>query len=156
MEGRRTYPDKDVKPETILFKIVASKVSNIYKKWRRLQARLRKEPPNPEADQKEAVIGGKVEYIDFGFDENGLVNALTPVQTPSLRRQILVLVADDSLLVRMVGLQLNALGNQGKPLKARAMAQKLGVSVQSVYNANRRLKAKLKKYRPVTRLRSIK
>jgi len=123
LSGHRKYPDEDVKLTTCLFKIVHSKVDNIQKKWKRAQ----------------------IDFISLAQFQNGVADRLSPVKEPSLRKKILALVADDVLLVKIVRLQLDAMANPGKQLKAKVLAEKLNVAVDEIYNANRRLKARLEK-----------
>ena len=143
LSGHRKYPDEDVKLTTCLFKIVHSKVDNIQKKWKRAQTRTRNEPQNPETAQNTDIVGAKIDFLSFAKSQNGVAERLSPVKEPSLRKQILALVADDALLVQIVRLQLDAMANPGKQLKAKVLAEKLNVAVDEIYNANRRLKARL-------------
>jgi hypothetical protein len=145
--GRRKYPDENVKLSTCLFNIVKSKVDNIQKKWKRAQARTLKEPQNPGSAQNTDIVGAKIDFISFAKAENGIADRLSPVKEPSLRKKIIALIADDVLLVQMVRLQLDAMANPGKQLKAMALAKKLNVTVDEIYNANRRLKTRLEKLR---------
>ncbi|MDM8542664.1 hypothetical protein QUF90_16440 [Desulfococcaceae bacterium HSG9] len=147
LSGRRKYPDEDVKLTTCLFKIVHSKVDNIQKRWKRAQARAIKEPHNPGTEQNTDIIGAKIDFISFAESQNSVADRLSPVKEPSLRKKILDLVADDALLVKIVRLQLDAMSNPGKQLKAKVLAAKLNVAVDEIYNANRRLKARLEKFK---------
>jgi DNA-directed RNA polymerase specialized sigma24 family protein len=143
LSGRRKYPDENVKLSACLFMIVHSKVDNIQKKRKRAQARAMKEPYNPGTEQNTVIVGSKIDFISFAKSQNAVAERLSPVKEPSLREKILALVADDALLVQIVRLQLDAMSNLGKQLKAKVLAEKLNVAVDEIYNANRRLKARL-------------
>jgi hypothetical protein len=122
---------------------VQSKVDNIQKKWKRAHARAINEPQNPGSAQNTDIVGAKIDFISFAKAENGIADRLSPVKEPSLRKKIIALIADDVLVVQMVRLQLDAMANPGKQLKAMALAKKLNVTVDEIYNANRRLKFRL-------------
>lgn len=113
LADRRHCPLERIDLTICLANIVRSKVSHLYEKWRHK---------------------GIVKVSD---------EVLNTVQTADdqdseLQEKILVLVADDVLLTRIVEYRLDH-----PEAKARDIAQTLEVSMQEMYNANRRLKARL-------------
>jgi len=147
LSGRRKYPGEDVTLSVCLFNIVRSKVDNIQKKRKRAQERARKETHYYGTRQNTDIMGAKIEFINFKQAQNSVADVLSPVKAPSLRKEILTLVADDPLLVQIVRVQMDAMVNPGKKLRATELAERLNIAVAEIYNANRRLKARLAKIR---------
>ncbi len=147
LSGRRKNPGEHVKLTTCLFMIVRGKVFNIHKKWKRAQARSLKKAQNSGTEQNTDIVGTKIDDTNIGNAENGINEMLSPVKKPSLRKQILALVADDALLVQIVRLQIDAMENPGQKLSAKELAEKLNVTVKEIFNANRHLKVRLEKLR---------
>jgi len=91
-------------------------VSHLYEKWKR-----------------EGIIKVSDDVLNTVQVANG--------HDPELREKILPFIADDPLLTRIVEYRLNH-----PEAKARDIAQALGVDMQEMYNANRRLKNRLKRF----------
>jgi len=70
-----------------------------------------------------------------------MMERMTENRPSGLREQILSLVDDDPLLKQMVEYQLD---QAGEPVKSEKLAEALRVDIKEIYNANRRLKSKLK------------
>ena len=117
---RRHCPLERIELTICLVNIVRSKVSHLYKKWKQ---------------------EGIVKVSDEALNTVQVVD----VQDSELREKILALVADDPLLTGIVEYRLDH-----PEAKARAIAEALGMDMQEMYNANRRLKARLKSLVPPT------
>ncbi len=114
LADRRHCPLEQIELATCLINIVRSKVSHLYEKWKR-----------------EGIV--KV-------SETMLNTIQTDTEVDSeLRDKILAFTTDDPLLRRIVEYRL-----EYPEAKARDIAQAVGVNMQEMYKANRRLKARLK------------
>jgi len=81
--------------------------------------------------------------------EHAFVEKISDLNNPApdLREQIISFAKDDPFLEQMVTCQLDYLDrseHSRKPLKPRQLANKLEVDVTCIYNANKRLKRRLK------------
>ncbi|GAK59159.1 hypothetical protein U27_06135 [Candidatus Vecturithrix granuli] len=120
LAGRRHCPLERVELAICLVNIVRSKVSHLYEKWKR---------------------AGIVKVSDEALNTVQLADE----QDSELRENILAIVADDPLLTEIVEYRLDH-----PEAKARKIAEALGIDMQEMYNANRRLKARLKSLVPPT------
>lgn len=116
LADRRHCPLERVALATCLVNIVRSKISHLYEKWKR-----------------EGIVKVSDEVLNTVQIED--------TQESGLRGKILAFAADDALLTRIVKYRL-----EHPDAKARDIARALGEDMQEIYNANRRLKARLKKF----------
>ena len=121
--GRRHCPLERVELTTCLVNIVRSKVSHLYEKWK-----------------KTGIVKVSEDVLKWEASQN-----TTEEPGIKLREKILECVDDDPLLKRIVEYRLDH-----PKAKAREIAETLGVNVQEMYNANRRLKARLKRVATLT------
>ncbi len=119
LDDKRHCPVEHLDVVHCLFNIVRSKVSHLYAAWR-----------------KEGIVNEPVEILEYMPDATA-----GPVEESPLRTAIMELVQDDPLLLRMVEYRLDHA--EEEPMKAQQMATALGVPLSEIYNANRRLKARL-------------
>lgn len=113
LADRRHCPLDSIELTSCLLNIVRSKVSHLYEKWRR-----------------EGIVKVSDDILN--------TVRIADEQNSELREKILAFVADDELLSRVVEYRLDY-----PEAKAREIADALGVEMQEMYNANRRLKARL-------------
>lgn len=114
LADRRHCPLDTTELTTCLLNIVRSKVSHLYAKWKR-----------------EGIVKVSEQMLD--------TIPIAAVQTSELREKILACVGDDPLLNRMIEYRLD-----DPEAKAQEIAEALGIEMAEMYNANRRLKARLK------------
>lgn len=111
---RRHCPLARVDLTMCLVNIVRSKVSHVYDKWRQTGI---------------VIVSDEVlEKVRVGDAEDS-----------ELRDSILAQVRDDSLLSKVIEYRL-----EHPEARAQEIAEALGLGLQAMYNANRRLKARLK------------
>ena len=115
---KRHCPAEQLDLARCLFNIVRSKVSHLYDAWK-----------------KEGMIKESVDVLEYQS------NVSAHVDDSALRAAILEQVQDDPLLLRIVEYRLDHA--EEEPIKAQKMAMALGASLSDMYNANRRLKARL-------------
>jgi hypothetical protein len=115
LADRRHCPLTRVDLTICLANIVRSKVSHLYEKW-----------------QHAGIVKVSDEVLNT-------VQA-ADVQDSELREKILALVADEPLLIRIVEYRLDH-----PEAKARRIARALKINMQEMYNANRRLKSRLRR-----------
>lgn len=123
---RRRCPLAQVQLVVCLMKIVRSKVSHLYQKWK--QERIIHE--SEEVLEREEALKRKA--IQESVQE----------ENSPLRCKILELVADEPLLTSIVSYRLEHADEE--PLRARRIAEVLGIG-KEIYNADRRLKDRLEK-----------
>ncbi len=111
---RRHCPLARVDLTICLVNIVRSKVSHLYEKW-----------------QQSGIMTVSDEILDR-------VQAVG-TEDSELREKILHVVIDDPLLSKIVEFRL-----EHPDAKAQEIAESIGLDMQDMYNANRRLKARLK------------
>ncbi|QTA84425.1 hypothetical protein [Desulfonema magnum] len=144
LEDRRRCPTETKKALLgCLYNIVRSKVSHIQSKWNDVKKR-KKERQNGYAleNQPANIYGRKINQHDLGKSSDAVVQQITSDAYQSkLHEQILSLVEDDALLKQIIEYQIDS----GGPVKAQKIADALGVGIEEIYNANKRLKARLKK-----------
>lgn len=116
LADRRHCPLDRTELTICLLNIVRSKVSHLYAKWKR-----------------EGIIKVSEQTLDTIRVEF--------VETSALREKILACVDDDPLLSRIIEYRLDY-----PEAKAREIAETLGIAMSEMYNANRRLKARLKRF----------
>lgn len=118
LADRRHCPLKRVDLTTCLVNIVRSKVSHLYEKWKKM-----------------GIVKVSEDILKWETPQN-------PKEEPeaALREKILECVEDDPLLKRIVEYRLDH-----PEAKTRDFAQALGMEMQEMYNANRRLKARLRR-----------
>ena len=116
LADRRHCPLEIVELTTCLLNIVKSKVSHLYDKWRR-------------------------EGISHVTDD--ILNTFQSADLPdsTLREKILAFVKDDPLLTSIVEYRLDY-----PEARASEIAQAVRISAHQMYNANRRLKMRLRDY----------
>jgi hypothetical protein len=117
LADKRHCPLERIDLVTCLVKIVWSKVSHLYQKWK-----------------KEGIVTTSEDILQWRPYQNPTTDHMT-----ELREKILSVVRDDPILERIVEYRL-----EHPEAKARTIAQVVGVDMQEMYNANRRLKARLK------------
>lgn len=117
LADRRHCPLERIELTICLVNIVSSKVSHLYEKWK-----------------KEGIVKVSEDTLKWETSQN-----TTEEPGAALRKKILECVEDDPLLRRIVAYRLDHAN-----AKARDIAQVLGVDMKEMYNANRRLKPRLK------------
>jgi hypothetical protein len=117
LTDRRRCPLERVALTICLMNIVRSKVSHLYEKWK-----------------SDGIVKVSDEILDF-------VSA-PEVHESELREKILACMADDPVLTKIVEYRLDH--TEQEPIKAQDMAEVLGMEIHEIYNANRRLKVRLK------------
>ena len=117
--GTRHCPLEKASLVNCLFLIVRSKVSHLYEKWQ--QTRI-------------------IKLSDEELDRH-LAHETSDAPAEDLRDAIIARVADDPQLLAIVEYRLAHA--EEEPLKAQRLAEVCGLTVTDVYNANRRLKARL-------------
>lgn len=121
LADRRHCPLERVQLVNCLFNIVRSKVSHVYDKWKKTGI----------IHEPEDILLRKPVQKDPQVEES------------ALHDNILALVEDDSLLTRIVRYRLEHADEE--PLRTQKIADALGVDIKEMYNANRRLKARLER-----------
>jgi hypothetical protein len=118
LADRRHCPLERIDLTTCLVNIVRSKVSHLYEKWKKM-----------------GIVKVSEDILEWETPQN-------PTEEPeaALREKILGCVEDDPLLKCIVEYRLDH-----PDAKARDFAQALGLEMQEIYNANRRLKARLRR-----------
>lgn len=117
LADRRHCPP-NLSVSTCLFHIVRSKTSHFYEK-----------------QKTDEIVTHSDEFADTVRVEH--------VHEPELRQTIITLIHDDALLTRIVAYRLEHCDDE--PIKARTIAEVLGVGIRDIYNANRRLRTRLEK-----------
>lgn len=144
LEGRRHCKLDSVALISCLYGIVKSKVSHIQTKRRRSLERNQQtvaiENEKPDTQPLADFYGKATEAYEpsLGFSSESSEEA-------DLYEAILSLTEHDELLKRMVELRHNH--QDDKQLRAQKIANVLGVPVEEIYNANRRLKSLLIKFK---------
>jgi DNA-directed RNA polymerase specialized sigma24 family protein len=115
LADRRHCPLSRIELTTCLLNIVRSKVSHLYAKWKR-----------------EGIVKVSDQVLNM---------TPAPADQPSeLRGKIVAFVSDDPLLRRIIEYRLDY-----PEAKAREIAEALQIELSEMYNANRRLKARLRR-----------
>ncbi len=123
LRDKRRCPLQRVDLAVCIYKIVCSKVNNLHEKWKRR----------------------KITKVSVDVLEHHVPPVPDQEEQTALRENILARVADDSLLVQIVEYRLEH--PEEEPIKAQKLAELLDVDIQDIYNANRRLKTRLKDMR---------
>lgn len=138
LKGKRHCPLERISLRTCLFQIVRGKVSHLYEKSRKKEHQYVSEDV---LDQDVPPQAGQIA-------ENAMLAQITPAENAALEpctaedtTALLAFIQDDPSLTRIITYQL-----EHPQAKARELARELGMSSKDVYNANRRLKDRLKKY----------
>lgn len=120
LSGRRRCPLQRVDLVVCIYKIVSSKVNNLYEKWKR----------------------EKITKVSVDVLERKGSPVSDPEDSSELRESILTRVADDPVLLQIVKYRLDH--PEEEPIKAQKLAELTGLDIKDIYNANRRLKMRLK------------
>jgi len=143
--GKRNWPWEKVKLHVCIFNIVKSKVSHIEDKWKRLNENdsLVQQIKEPVSDiLGQAMDENSSHRMNLNDSScNTMIHRLHHSEKPDLHELIISFFSEDNLLKKILEYQLNC---EDCTVKPAVIAKRLNVDIQDVYNANKRLKRKLK------------
>lgn len=122
-----------------LYWIVKSKVSHIKDKLKRQE----QQAESVSDEQPSDTFGQTIRSEELDKARDSVTDRLISETEPDLKEQILSLVADDPMLEKIVKHQL-----ENPDSNPRHIAEALRIDIKDLYNANRRLKERLKVLNP--------